>query len=56
MSQKHTENRRKIEKMKRNTQNSRKTLKNCEKHTKFVNMHRVHTLDEKALNIIVKTK
>ena len=35
MSQKHTENIRKIEKLKENTLNSRKTLKNGEKHTKF---------------------
>ena len=35
--------------MKKNTQNSRETLKNGEKHSKFMNMHTVHTLDEKAL-------
>ena len=37
--------------MKKNTQNSRETLKNGEKHSKFMNMHTVHTLDEKALSL-----
>ena len=37
--------------MKKNTQNSRETLKNGEKHSKFMNMHTVHTLDDKALRV-----
>ena len=42
--------------MKKNTQNSRETLKNGEKHSKFMNMHTVHTLDEKALTSTITSQ